>query len=99
MMQRQSEEWKMWIHEPNFEYDNLSYSIEIGYMYHDDTDTTFGDDIYLRLWQGNEFIIGSWLADFEHVDESDMYMKELPPTLVEKCVEVASRVTRLKAFI
>ena len=81
MIQRQSEEWKIWIHELNFEHDDQIYSLEIGYMYHDDF---FGDDLYLRLWQADEFIIGSWFADFERVDEDDRYMKELPSTLVEK---------------
>lgn len=96
-MERRSKEWKTWIAEPKFECEERFYSLEIGYMHYDDSDSS--KNLYLRLWQGDEFLVGSWMEDFEFFDKDDRYMQSLPKPLVDKCVEVAHRIAKLTAFV
>ena len=67
------------------------YSVEIGYVQHN------SQELYLRLWLDDEFIVGAWTFDFKN--RITNHLQKLPESLTQKCVECADRVSKLTVFI
>lgn len=67
------------------------YSVEIGYV------VNGHQDLYMRLWRGDEFLCGAWQTDFEK--RADHHIDKLPESLTQRCVECAERIKKLAVFI
>lgn len=79
--------------------ENIAYLLWIGYSYL----TYKNEGLYLRLFKKDNInypLCGSWLANIEAKDEAASFIRVLKdkPNLMQKCLEEAKRIEKIKSF-
>ena len=73
-----------------FRHDETDYTIVVGYV---------GNDLYFRLWNAGGFVCGAWINEHSESPNLAFAFNELPSSLKEKCIDIATKMERMKAFL
>lgn len=95
-MNKDSWRWTIILGETEILDDDKPYTLIVGYVDKDLYDTLSGP--YIRLWGPDDlFIGGTWACDVMK-DLKEGYFRDVPLLVIQKCLDFAHRVEKLRAF-
>ena len=85
--------WTLMLGEVEIQGSDGAYTLMAGFVMPD-------CGLYLRLWKDGCMVEGGYISDWQYMrrEELTLYGRHIDRMIVDKCIEAASRLEKLKAF-